>query len=334
MSQCLEVDPLKVIYPFLYGIYLALGLLALQPYQDPGFSPLGAAFLLILGGGLSTFLLSVGALPMAMRLEGKSIARIFSLTLVQAGGLCAFVTGMLSGAGFVFAISALLYGTIAGTVWSRFVRSRPGAGWARFGVALASLTVCLSAAIDWGRVLEADSMFPALAPQVIIVRSLCLAGALLWGVGHFGFDARSFPASRSVWNVWQSIFSVSTVLVLGLVARLAPVPFDLVSQGFAQDPILVTPFLLFGVVFGTLRSRLVHAWESRLSSRRVQFAWVLGAVSSASCGGLLLIPGERVIPELMALAIIGFCIFLMRHQSLGVSDYRGPQRVPAYAMGS
>ena len=317
------------MFPLLYGVYLALGLLALQPYQDLGFSPLGAACLLVLGSALSTFLLSLGQMHRALVIERSLLWRVFLASLVQFIGLAAFTAGLLSGAGFYYGVAALLYGTIAGTVWSRFMRSRPASGWSRLGVVLASLAICVATTMDVGQSAAALGHLPLLSPKDIVARSLCFAGALLWGVSHFAFDARSFPAPRAIWNFWQSIFAMGIVVALGIGLSSAKVPSYVMSQGFSANPILIAPFLLFGIVLGTLRTRLVQAWESRLSAGGVHVAWVWGVVAAACAGGMMVLPSAGLIPHQLSVVLFGLCVYLLRHDENALSDYRGPQRVPA-----
>ncbi len=332
-----EVALLKVMFPLLYGVYLALGLLALQPYQDLGFSPAGAACLFILGAGLSNFLLSVGhfpSFPLSGRLARPFLGRIAAASGMQVIGLSLFCMGLLSGAGFVFAVAALAYGTMAATVWSRFLRSKPASMWCQLGIVLSSLGVLGLALVDWGLVVGARGSDWSLLPWGITsARAFSLAGSLLWAVGHCSFEARSFPAPRGVWSLWQSVFSVFWVILAGALLSFIPNGRMILAEGFSSNPLLVVPFLLFGVVFGTLRTRLVHAWESRLSARTVHFAWTSGLLLTSAAAVVLVIPGASLGPDLSALLLMGLCLYLIRHEELVISNYRGPQRVPSYLLG-
>lgn len=318
---------LQFMYPLLYGVYLSLGLLALQPYQHSGFSSLGAACLLVLGSGLSVFLLSLEQLRDSPRLEWGALGRIAAAAAVQVIGLCSLSMGLLAGTGFYFAVMAIVYGTIAGLVWSRFLRSRPASRWSQLGVVVASVAVVMATLVDLGQTLAPRQSVPLLNPGDIMARALCLAGAVLWSVGHYAFDPRAFPAPRALWNLYQSVFSVGFVLVIGATQWALRLPADVMAGGFSQNPIVVVPFLLFGVVFGILRARLVHAWESRLSARSVQFWWVLGVVIVAVASALWLYRPAQALPEALVVAAMALCLFLVRHDDLGVSDYRGLQRV-------
>jgi hypothetical protein len=332
---------LQLIYPLLYGIYLILGLLALQPYQDIGLSPAGAICLFVLGAGLANFILAVGSFPGTLRVSWFVFRRVFVVSFLQVLGLGAFVAGLLTGSGFLFTVMALLYATVAGTVWARFVRSRSFSSSERLGVIVASLAASLFLFLDFSHfthllhisnlahVSQGAGMggIQLLSPHTIVSRALCLTGALLWGVGHFAYNPREVRVGRAAWSFWESVCSVAIVLALSVSLNLVTKSAHTLAAGFEENVLLIAPFILFGVVFGALRSRLVHAWEPKLTGRRVQLAWVGGAAGTAVLCGLIFLRSNEVWSETIGLAIIAFGIYLTRSDSMEISDYRGLRQV-------
>ncbi len=324
---------MQLIYPLLYGIYLILGLLALQPYQDIGLSPAGAICLFVLGGGLANFILAVGSFPGTLRVSWFVFKRVFVVSFLQVLGLGAFVAGLLTGSGFLFTVMALLYATVAGTVWARFVRSRSFSSSERLGVIVASLAASLFLFLDFSHFTHSSQFstgmvgIQLLQPHTIVSRALCLTGALLWGVGHFAYNPREVRVGRAAWSFWESVCSVAIVLALSVSLNFVTKSAHTLAAGFEENVLLIAPFLLFGVVFGALRSRLVHAWEPKLTCRKVQLAWVGGAACTAILCGLIFLRSNQVWSEAIGLAIIAFGIYLTRSDSMEISDYRGLRQV-------
>lgn len=318
---------MQLIYPLLYGIYLILGLLALQPYQDMGLSPSGAICLFVLGAGLANFILAVGSFPGTLRVSWGVFRRVFVVSFLQVIGLGAFVAGLLTGSGFLFTVMALLYGTVAGTVWARFVRSRSFLPSERVGVVTASVVVSVFLVSDFSHLFAGHGGLRLLSPHTVVSRALCLTGALLWGVGHFAYNPREVRVGRSAWSFWESVCSVGIVLTLSLLLNIVTKSNHTVAAGFEDNFLLVVPFLVFGVVFGALRSRLVHAWEPKLTGRMVQLAWVGGAALTAILAGVVFLRSNGVWSEASGIALVAFGIYLTRADAMEVSDYRGLRQV-------
>ncbi len=318
---------MQLIYPLLYGIYLILGLLALQPYQDIGLSPAGAICLFVLGAGLANFILAVGSYPGTLRVSWVVFRRVFVVSFLQVIGLGAFVAGLLTGSGFLFTVMALLYATVAGTVWARFVRSRSFSTSERMGVVTASLVATVFLFLDLSQSSPLMGGLHLLSPHTIVSRALALTGALLWGVGHFAYNPREVRVGRSAWNFWESVCSVAIVLALSVILNVVTKSTHTLAAGFEENVILIAPFLLFGVVFGALRSRLVHAWEPKLTGRKVQLAWVGGAAFTAVLCGVIFLRSSQVWSEAAGIAVIAFGIYLTRSDSMEISDYRGLKQV-------
>ena len=311
------------VFSVLFGFCLSLGLLVLQAFRDLGLSPLGALCLFVMASNLVTILLSLRALNVAVAISGKLAGRIALASAGKVMGLGAFLAGQLLGSDYFFALMAIFYGLIAGTVWFRFGRMRSFSFVNRMGVVLGSVTVILFLVFDTRDLLRLG--LPP--PELWVARSLTLVGAIFLGIAQFVYSPSESGVARSVWNFWEGTFGVVLVLfVAGLVRAAAP-ENNFVAAGFVKQPLLILPFLLFGMVFGLLRERLFQAKDSRLPSGVVQYLWVSSAsVGAIAAAGLVLPFSHHSVSLFGALGVV-FALFLLRHDSTQLSDYTGIKQV-------
>lgn len=333
---------MQLIFPALYGVYLSLCLLILQPLQTIGLSPLGALCLVIMGYGLVGFVSSVVSLPSltgVFYLPARILRSITGASLLHILGIGAFVTGTLAGSSFLFTVVSVLYGQIAGTVWYRFRSAQGFPLVSRIGIAAASLAVAFVYLFDWAGL--ASGWVPS-GDRQWAVRALVLLGAMIWGVSQNSFVAREQPLSRGKWLFWESLISVSLVCFLGGLAQAVALGQNVVGAGFSAEPLLMFPFVLFGVVLGGLKHRLVHVWEPVMGSGLVSGFWVSALVITATVslvalkigfdatGGSLPVDGlptiqPAVAGELFAMGVVGMVLVLIRNGQAPMTGYTGPR---------
>lgn len=339
---------MQLIFPALYGVYVSLCLLILQPLQTIGLSPLGALCLVIMGYGLVGFISSAVSLPSlsgVLYLPARVLGPIAGSALLYVLGIGAFVTGTLAGSSFLFTVISIIYGQIVGTVWYRFRSAQGFPLVSRVGIAAASLAVALVYLFDW--VGLSGGWVPA-GDRQWAVRALVLLGAMIWGASQNSFVAREQSLSRGKWLFWESVISVSLVCFLAGLAQAVALSSHVVSAGFAAEPLLMFPFVLFGVVLGGLKHRLVHVWEPVMGSGLVSGLWVSALVITATVslvalkigwdvtGGRVFVDGlptvrPAVAAELLAMGVVGMVLVLIRNARTPVTGYAGPQPLRAVA---
>ncbi len=279
---------------------------------------------MVLGMGLAQFLSVLKSLPQSLYVAGPVVKKVWLLGLVQTLGLGAFLCATLAGAGYVFSLSALLFGRVAGTVWYRFNDGRSFSNHNRLGVTLAAFAMVTLLLFD-----VSFSGVDLSAPNVWVVRSLSLMGAVIWGVAQYSYNPKQVLVSRQKWAFWESFTSVVTVLFLGGLVQVSLPDQDLIGFGFRSEPLLVVPVLLAGVVLGALKQRLVLAWEATVRSPVLTAYWVSAAALTAMAVVFFVrAPGFNP-PELFPLLVLAIGFLMAKLQGGLVSDYRGPKVIPS-----
>jgi hypothetical protein len=332
----------QLIFPILYGVYLSLCLLILQPLQSDGLSPLGGLCLVVMGYGgvgIVSALVSFPGWSGLFYLPRLTMKSVFGASLLHVLGIGAFITGIMAGSSFLFAVLSLLYGQVAGTVWYRFRTGQGFPVFVRLAIAFASVAVAVVYLFDWAGL---GSGFVLAGDRQWALRALVLLGAMIFGLSQTWFVPREQPVARSKWLFWESVLTVLVVSLFAGFVQAVALGHDVVGAGFAAEPLLGVPFVLLGMVLGGLKHRLVHAWEPTVGSGLLTSLWVSALVTTAVLSLVLLqigvdaagwpMPGgglptirAGVAGELFALLVVSLVVVLIRNAQAPVADYGGPR---------